>query len=440
MGYVRSLDMKRFIFWLVPIILVACAAHAQDLPKQGTPPEVTQWAHAQVHPLDEPAKTSGSDFRRFGDLIGGARVIGLGEAEHGVHEFYVLRNSFVRFAVESLGVTAIAAETGVTESHAVDDYIGGHGELTPEVIGSIFSWSIHSPYDDNKTLLEWLRAFNARPSTKRKVHFYGIDLTGGRAGNFSDSKLSLDQALAFVANTEPQQERALRARLDPLLPQFTTAGYDTLTPEQKNELTTAIHDLVSLFERREVAWSAASSREGYARAYRSAVNAAQLNANFRAAKAESNPQAQRESAMANNLMWLLQQEGPQGRVLLYEANWHISKGPMATDRIGESLGERLASSLGKDYFAIATSYGEEHQSDSSEVSLPETNSVASLLSTICRTNCWFSYADVPAQGVVADWFNELRPVQGGRPDRIRTKTAFNLQIYLKSVSPAQKVQ
>jgi len=63
------------------------------------------------------------------------------------------------------------------------------------------------------------------------------------------------------------------------------------------------------------------SQDAFTGAYRSAVVARQLNVNFRAAAAESNPQAQRESAMAEKL---LQREGPTGRMLLYEGNWRIS--------------------------------------------------------------------------------------------------------------------
>ena len=100
--------------------------------------------------------------------------------------------SFLQFAVEALGVTAIAAESGHTESNAVDDYVLGRGDLTPAIISSVFSWS-SDVADADRALLEWIRHYNAQPTTKRKVHFYGIDLIGGRGSRFVEARRSVER-------------------------------------------------------------------------------------------------------------------------------------------------------------------------------------------------------------------------------------------------------
>jgi hypothetical protein len=58
-----------------------------------------------------------------------------------------------------------------TESIAVDDYVLGRGDLTPAIISSVFSWSSDVAYADNQAMLEWIRHYNALPTTKRKVRF-----------------------------------------------------------------------------------------------------------------------------------------------------------------------------------------------------------------------------------------------------------------------------
>jgi erythromycin esterase len=397
--------------------------------------KVVEWVRAHVRPLSEDPGSS-ADLEPLTTVIGDARVIGLGEADHGVHEFFAFRNRFLRFAVESLGVTAIAVESGYTESNAVDDYVLGRDDLTPAIVSSVFSWSSDVAYADNRALLEWIRHYNAQPTTKRKVHFYGIDLTGGRDGSFVGAHRSIDSALSYVAVVDPTQERTLRRRLEPLNGHFASGLYDSLTVAQQDALTATLDDLIALFERRSATWPVATTQDMFNRAFRSAIVARQLNANFRAAAAESNPQAQRESSMAENLLWVLQQVGRRERVLLYEANWHISKGPMASDRWGTSLGEYLHSMLGTDYVAVATSYGEKSEpraGATTEVTRADPTSVAASVSRVCLSICWLPLRVLPENGPVAQWFHKMRPIQGGRVDQVIVDKAFDGVVFIKAV-------
>ncbi len=387
------------------------------------PPSVLQWAKVNAMPMDISA---------IRPLVAHARVIGLGESQHGVDEFLGLRNQLLEFAVTSLGVTALAAETGYNESTAVDEYISGRGELSTAVIASVFSWSSPVAYSENEALLKWLRQYNERSTTKRKIHFYGIDLTGGRSGQFTEARTAIDSALAYVDQVDSAQATALRVRIGPLETSFASTSYDSLTADQQNTLTAAIDDLVSLFERRAVSWPAATTSDEFEKAYRSAIVARDLNANFRATGSESNPQAQREPAMAKELAWALRREGAQGRILLYQANWHVSKGPMVTDKFTSGLGEYLHASLGQDYVALATSFGRINGADTA----PDENSVAALLSKVCRTACWIDLRKIPVAGPVAVWMNTMRPVEGGRPDKLIVPKAFDAILFFPQVHVA----
>lgn len=408
---------------LAAIALIPATTKAQGN-APNVPLSVLLWMKANAKPMD---------VRAIPPLVAHARVIGLGESQHGVDEFLGFRNRLLEFAVQSLGVTALAAETGYNESVAVDDYISGRGEISPTVIASVFSWSSPTAYSENEALLKWLRQYNERSSTRRKIHFYGIDLTGGRGGRFIEARTAIDSALTYVDRVDPAQATALRARIGSLEPSFASTSYDALTAEQQNTLTATLDDLVSLFERRAVSWPAATTPDEFERAYRSVIVARDLNANFRAAGPESNPQAQREAAMAKELAWALRREGPHGRILLYQANWHISKGPMATDKFTSSLGEYLHASLGRDYVTLATSFGRMNGTDAAQ---PDENSIAALLSNVCRTVCSVDLRKVPAVGPVADWMNTMRPVEGGRPDKLLLAKAFDAVLFFPQVHAA----
>jgi erythromycin esterase len=421
------------VFWALPFVCVT-VTRAQN----GAADPVVDWARPHVFTLSsvEPGSPS-TDLEPFKRVIGGARVIALGEPDHGIHEFQSFRNRLFRFLAEEMGVTAFAAETGYSESVAVDDYVNGKGELTPAIVGSVFSWSAGTPYADNRALIDWIRSYNARPSTKRKIHFYGLDLTGGRGGRFTQTRLAVDAALAYVAAVDSVQARALSARIMPSMPRFISGSYDSLTITDQNALTAAIDDLVGLFERRQAKWSAKTSPGAYDRAYHEAIVVRQLNANFRAASGESNPQAQREVAMSQNLRWVLEREGPQSRVLVFAANWHVSKGPMTSDRWGTSLGEHLHSIFGKDFVSIAGAYYRgESTGASDELSAPDSGSVAVMMSRLGERRVVLPLGDVPNSGPVADWFRSSRAMEGGRIDSMTVNDAFNAVVFIATVHPA----
>jgi len=404
-------------------LLFLNAAAAPPAAAQSEPPApVVAWAAAHITPLE--------NLQPFDSVIGHARVIGLGEAAHGVQQFYSFRNRLVESLIERGEITAIAAETGYSESVAADDYINGRGDVSPRVVGSVFSWSMDASYSENRALLDWLRAYNARTATKRKIHFYGVDLTGGRAGRFVDAHVALDAALRYVAAVDTQQARILNQRLTNLLPRFSSAGHDSLTAPDQNALTAAISDLVSLFERRQLTWQSATSAEAYDRAYHQAIVARQLDANFRSASPESNPQAQREAAMAQNLLWVLSREGLQSRIFLYAANWHISKGPMWTDRFGTALGEHVRAMLGRDYVAIGTTY-------SNGDPAPSPTSVGAMLDRLGVPEGLLSLHDVPSGGPVAEWFRTPRGLVGGRIDSMAVNQAFDAVVFIGAVRPAE---
>jgi erythromycin esterase len=399
---------------------------------------VRSWVRARLTSLTtQDSAAAPASLSGLKSVIGNARVIGLGEGAHGVQEFLATRNRLLELLVEQGGVTAIAAETGYTESAAVDDYVLGGGRLDAATIGSVFSWSVGTPYLENETLIEWIRAFNARPTTKRKVRFYGLDLTGGRGGQFSQTHLALDAALAYVATVDSASAKGFRDRFSPFAGRFTSAGFDSLSIAERSGVSSVIADLVGLFERRQVAWIDRTSADAYDRSYRNAVMLRELDANFRAAREESNPQAQREAAMAHNLLWVLQHEGAGGRVLLYEANWHVSKGPMSTDRFGSSLGEHLHAMLGPDYVAIGTMCG---ASEQNIVAPPDSSGLASLASRLHIPAFILALRDIPADGPVGEWFRAPRPLQAGRNDVMVVNRAFDAVVYFDAVHLAARAR
>jgi erythromycin esterase-like protein len=76
-----------------------------------------KWASAHAHPITTiESQANDSDLLPLESAIGTSHVVAFGEPTHGAHEPLALRNRLFRFLVERMGFTAIALESGFTES------------------------------------------------------------------------------------------------------------------------------------------------------------------------------------------------------------------------------------------------------------------------------------------------------------------------------------
>src|SRR5258705_13186074 len=78
-----------------------------------------KWASARAIPL-RTVEAGGDvkDLLPLKSLVGAARVVILGEPNHGTHEPLAFRNRLIRFLVEQMGFTAVGLETSFTESYS----------------------------------------------------------------------------------------------------------------------------------------------------------------------------------------------------------------------------------------------------------------------------------------------------------------------------------
>ncbi|HXD54359.1 MAG TPA: erythromycin esterase family protein [Solirubrobacteraceae bacterium] len=137
--------------------------------------EVLAALRAEAHPL-----TGGEhDYDALVDLIGGARIVLLGEASHGTHEFYAERARITRRLIDELGFTVVAVEGDWPDAGRVNRYVRGLGEdrdaeeaLRGFARFPAWMWRNAEVLD----FVGWLRAHNDGRRGPAKAGFYGLDL------------------------------------------------------------------------------------------------------------------------------------------------------------------------------------------------------------------------------------------------------------------------
>ncbi|MFB6720351.1 erythromycin esterase family protein [Kribbella sp. NPDC056345] len=198
---------------------------------------------AAVDPIDSWIRRNAvpvGDLRQLRRSVGGAQIVGLGEAVHGTAEMTRLKVRVVRFLVEELGFRAIAFEDDWSLGTELNEYVlTGRGDLR----ALVRQLSTETRTHEIAELFEYLRAYN---STHRdKVRFAGAEY-------FATKHLAYDAIDEYVGRRAPHRLAELRRSLDPIRPTMTDIGayvkwYWRKVPDKAPYIAKAqaVHDLIA---------------------------------------------------------------------------------------------------------------------------------------------------------------------------------------------------
>jgi erythromycin esterase-like protein len=144
-------------------------------------------------------------LRPLADAIGNTRLVLIGEATHGTHEFYRTRAELTKLLIVERGFDFVAVEADWPDAYRVNRWVRGVSD-DPDAREALDDFRRFPRWMwrnvDVVEFIEWLREHNeTRPNTAR-VGFYGLDL-------YSLHR-SIDAVLAYLRKVDP--EAAERAR------------------------------------------------------------------------------------------------------------------------------------------------------------------------------------------------------------------------------------
>lgn len=136
-----------------------------------------------------------------------ARIVLIGEATHGTHEFYRERAFITRRLIVEHGFSAVAVEADWPDAYRVNRFVRGTGDDHDSVealadFRRFPAWMWRNA--DVLDFVGWLRGWNEPLPRERRVGFYGLDLYSLRA--------SAQAVLAYLDKVDPQQARLARQR------------------------------------------------------------------------------------------------------------------------------------------------------------------------------------------------------------------------------------
>lgn len=150
------------------------------------------------------------DYDPLLELARGTRLVLLGEASHGTHEFYRERAAITRRLIAEHGFDAVAVEADWPDAHRANCFV--RGERTPtndaSAVDALSGFERFPQWMWRNAVVvefvEWLRVHNAGRPQAARAGFYGMDLYSLHA--------SVDAVLRYLERTDPEAARRARFR------------------------------------------------------------------------------------------------------------------------------------------------------------------------------------------------------------------------------------
>lgn len=291
-------------------------------------PETLAWLADNVVPFDSVQAGSGfSDLEAFGDMIGDARVVALGEQTHGTAEFFSMKHRLLEYLVTEKGFTIFAIEANMPEAFLIDEYIKtGEGD-SQSLLEGLYFWTWYT--EEVLDMIEWMHEHNQ--TAEQTVHFVGFDM--------QYPNVAVTELRGFLSEAAPEQLAEIEPQLEAVEQSFSLTSVPTpLTSAQIEEISAALNGLEA---------QADDFTAEPAEVERALQNARII---VQALGVDAGGVAHRDAAMAANVEWLLQQY-PDEKMVIWAHNGHVAEAD-------NWMGGHLAESLGDEYFSVAFSFHE----------------------------------------------------------------------------------
>jgi erythromycin esterase len=280
-------------------------------------------------------------------VIGSARIVALGEATHGTREFFQLKHRLLEFLVTEMGFTTFAIEANWPESLAVNDYVlHGKGNPAKALAGLHFwTWNTEEVLDQ----IQWMRRYNAHNTHKTKVIFAGFDA--------QFTALAATTIKGYLTRVDPAFAAGIAPRL--VLFEKEYRDYSTLSEADVDALHSTVQDLAERLRAEERTYVARSTVQEWRLACQHARILRQVDEQRRAGGDDKTRYMIRDKAMAENVAWILENEGPRCKMVVWAHNGHVARDPRGIfDGAVVSMGMHLARRFDAELVVVGFAFGE----------------------------------------------------------------------------------
>jgi erythromycin esterase len=290
--------------------------------------EVINSIKQSAHPLQ-----SKDDLEPLFKRIGDSRIVMLGEASHGTHEYYTWRAYITKRLIEEKGFNFIAVEGDWPDCYKLNRFIKGYDTENNSAYKLLHDFNRWPTWMwgnwEIVALANWLLIHNKNLPRNKKIGFYGLDVYSlwESMESIMQYLKKTDVSALKIAETafncfEPyrKEEGQSYAKASQFVPELCETEVVHLLKEIQQKLPTYNSDYENVFNAEQNALVAVNA-EKY---YRAMIKGGPHSWNIR------------DRHMAETLERLMNFHGKDAKVIVWEHNTHIGDA-RATDMAGEGM-------------------------------------------------------------------------------------------------------
>lgn len=267
------------------------------------------------------------------DRIGDARIVMLGEASHGTHEYYLWRTTITQYLVQEKGFNIIGVEGDWPDCYQINRFIRhweNSGKTAHDVLKKFYRWPtwMWSNWEIS-ALVEWLRDFNQGKNYENQVGFYGLDV-------YSLWE-SLDAIMDYLQENDPDALETAKRAINCFEP-YKREGLNYATGVRFVPETCEREVLELLKELHARTYWKETDHEAPFNARQNALTAVNAEKYFRAmVKGGPDSWNIRDTHMTDTLENLLDHHGSEAKAVVWEHNTHIGDASVTDMRQDEMV-------------------------------------------------------------------------------------------------------
>lgn len=269
---------------------------------------------SKIHHLEDE-----EDIDYLIEKIGDSRIVMLGEASHGTHDYYVWRAKITKRLIQEKGFSFIAVEGDWPPCYKLNRFVKGYGDTDDDVLKVLKNFNRWPSWMwanwEVAGFSRWLKEYNAEKSLQNRVGFYGLDV-------YSLWE-SMDEIVGYLQKEDPKAAEIAKQSVrcfEPYKGDEQQYAWSTrMVPETcEEDVVKMLNAILSRSQRYNTDMEAPFNTEQNAHV---TVNAEKY---YRAmVKAGPDSWNIRDHHMMQTLDRLLRFHGPDSKAIIWEHNTHI---------------------------------------------------------------------------------------------------------------------